>query len=146
MVNMESKKEATAKLMDAAVALVSLPRGFAFDLAKRTGRPDLSSALRKPKATPQLKNLTRSEKIEALLGSVTVDGRKVAGKTIVVVDDLYQSGLTLNYIAEELRAAGAKSVLGLAAIKTLGDDDNVRRVVGGSGAARTDGDDDEDLY
>lgn len=42
-----------------------------------------------------------------------------------MIDDLYQSGLTINYIAEELRAAGAHEVFGLAAVKTLRDDDNL---------------------
>jgi hypoxanthine phosphoribosyltransferase len=60
-----------------------------------------------------------------LVGSVSVDTTKVADKTIVVVDDLYQSGLTISYIAEELRQAGAKEVFGLAAVKTLRNDDNL---------------------
>lgn len=103
----------------------SLPKGFASYLAKRTGKTDFSQAIAKPSATPQLKNLSKTDKVTALLNSVTVDKNEVAGKSIVVVDDLYQSGLTLNYIAEKLRAAGAETVYGLVAVKTMRNDDNI---------------------
>lgn len=103
----------------------SLPRGFAYALAKRTGKPNLSEAVTKSKVTPELKNLSLAEKLDAILCSVTVDSAKVAGKSLVVVDDLYQSGLTISYVAEELRRAGAKEVFGLAAVKTLSNDDNL---------------------
>jgi orotate phosphoribosyltransferase-like protein len=79
------------------------------------------------------------QKVEALVGSVSVDATKVADKTIVVVDDLYQSGLTINYIAEELRQVGAKEVFGLAAVKTLRNDDNLPKI-----AASPHADDDSD--
>lgn len=103
----------------------SLPRGFAAHLAKHADKTDFSAAVIKHSATPQLKNLPRHEKVAALLNSVSVDASKVAGKAIVVVDDLYQSGLTLNYITEKLREAGAATVYGLVAVKTMRDDDNV---------------------
>jgi hypothetical protein len=125
----------------------SLPRGFAAELARRTGKADLSSAVKKSKATPQMKNLSKAQKVEALLGSVAVDSAMVVGKTIVVVDDLYQSGLTLNYVAEELRAAGAAAIFGLAVVKTLRDDDNVPRPAGDPScapSAQVDDDDEDD--
>jgi hypothetical protein len=118
----------------------SLPRGFAAALAKQTGKDDLSTALTKASSTKPLKNLALAEKLEALIGSVSVDSEQVRGKSLVVVDDLYQSGLTINYIAEELRAAGAKSVFGLAAVKTLRDSDNLPR------QASPAGQDDEELF
>jgi hypothetical protein len=106
----------------------SLPRGFAYGLAKHTGKVDLSGAVTKSKVTRELKNLPLEQKLEALVGSVSVDTTKVADKTIVVVDDLYQSGLTINYMAEELRLAGAREVFGLAAVKTLRNDDNLPKI------------------
>lgn len=122
----------------------SLPRGFAAKLAGHTGKSDLSNAVSKSKATRALKNLPWDEKVDALIGSVAVDKAKVSGKSIVVVDDLYQSGLTINYIAEELRAAGAKEVFGLAAVKTLRNDDNVPKT---AALSQVDDDvNDEDLF
>jgi len=91
-----------------------------------------------------IKNLPLEQKVEALVGSVSVDTTKVADKTIVVVDDLYQSGLTINYIAEELRLAGAREVFGLAAVKTLRNDDNRPKI---ASSAQVDDDlDSEDLF
>jgi hypothetical protein len=103
----------------------SLPRGFAVFLARQTGKQNLSAAVTKTHPTKALKNLAKDQKLDALIGSVAVDAAEVSGKSIVVIDDLYQSGLTINYIAEELRAAGAREVFGLAAVKTLRDDDNL---------------------
>jgi predicted amidophosphoribosyltransferase len=106
----------------------SLPAGFARKLAKHTGKLDISDAVAKSRATRQLKNLSREQKVVELVGSVSVDKTKVLGKSIILVDDLYQPGLTINYIAEELRQAGAKEVFGLAAVKTMRSDDNLPRI------------------
>ena len=122
----------------------SLPRGFAHELARQTGKHNLSEAVAKSKVTPELKNLSLAEKLDAILGSVTVDKAKVAGKSIVVVDDLYQSGLTINYLAEELRLAGAREVFGLAAVKTLSNDDNLPKAA--SPLQTGDAGDDEILF
>jgi predicted amidophosphoribosyltransferase len=99
--------------------------------------------LTKASSTSPLKNLARDQKLDALVGSISVDADKVRGKSLVVVDDLYQSGLTINYVAEELRAAGAAEVFGLAAVKTLRDDDNLPRT---SPASQPDDQGDEDLF
>ncbi len=120
----------------------SLPRGFAYELARRTGKANLSEAVTKSKVTPELKNLSLADKLEAILGSVTVDMAKVEGKSIVVVDDLYQSGLTINYVAEELRLAGARKVFGLAAVKTLSNDDNLPK---STAPLQTGGDGDDEI-
>ncbi len=48
----------------------------------------------------------------------------VAGKTIVVIDDLYQSGATMWCYAKYLKDQGAKYVLGLPCVKSLRDSDN----------------------
>ncbi|HET6150154.1 MAG TPA: phosphoribosyltransferase family protein [Polyangia bacterium] len=122
----------------------SLPRGFAHALAKHTGKVDLSAALTKLTATQELKNLAREKKLEALASSIAVDETQVTGKSIVVVDDLYQSGITINFVAETLRRAGAKDVFGLAAVKTLRDDDNLPKT---PASPQTDDDlSDEDLF
>ena len=48
----------------------------------------------------------------------------VNGKTIILIDDIYQSGITIQYIAMKLQQAGAKEVYGLCFEKTLRDTDN----------------------
>lgn len=44
-------------------------------------------AVTRSKDTPELKNLSLAQKLDAILGSVTVDKAKVAGKSIVAIDD-----------------------------------------------------------
>ncbi len=52
------------------------------------------------------------------------DAFDVNGKTVILIDDLYQSGITMQYIAMKLQQAGARKVYGLSFIKTRGDADN----------------------
>ena len=49
----------------------------------------------------------------------------VNDKTVVLIDDKYQSGITIQYIAMKLQEAGAHQVYGLSFVKTLRDTDNV---------------------
>ena len=48
----------------------------------------------------------------------------VEGKTIYIIDDLYQSGATLWSYAKYLKAKGANTVIGLVCVKALSDKDN----------------------
>ena len=41
------------------------------------------------------------------------------GKDIILVDDLYMSGTTLQYVAMKLKEAGARKVFGLCFVKSL---------------------------
>ncbi len=43
---------------------------------------------------------------------------------VILIDDKYQSGITLQYVASRLQSAGAGRVFGLCAVKTLRDTDN----------------------
>lgn len=43
---------------------------------------------------------------------------------VIVIDDKYQSGTTLQYVASVLRASGAGEIYGMCAVKTLRDTDN----------------------
>ena len=49
----------------------------------------------------------------------------VNDKTIILIDDKYQSGITIQYIAMKLQQSGADEVYGLSFVKTLRDTDNV---------------------
>lgn len=46
-------------------------------------------------------------------------------KTVILIDDKYQSGITIQYIAMKLQQAGAYEVYGLSFVKTLRDTANV---------------------
>ena len=48
----------------------------------------------------------------------------IEGKSVVLIDDLYQSGTTIQFVAMKLQEAGARQVCGLSLIKTWRDTDN----------------------
>ena len=53
--------------------------------------------------------------------------RDTRDKTVILIDDKYQSGITIQYIAMKLQEAGARQVYGLCFVKALSNDDNRNR-------------------
>lgn len=94
--------------------IVSGLRGFDFS--------DISSSLSWNKKS-ELKNAESLEdKLDALLNShlMIADDVDLEGKNILLVDDLYKSGLTMQYVAMMLKNAGCSRVFGLTLVKSLG--------------------------
>ena len=66
------------------------------------------------KDTPHQTGLNKENRMINLDNAFNVlDKDKVVGKTILVVDDIYTTGSTLNEIAKTLMKSGAKGVIGL---------------------------------
>lgn len=67
----------------------------------------------------EIKNKDVNEKL-ALLNQfdLQIEGN-VRGKTILLLDDMYQSGLTLQFIAMKMKQAGADRVFGITLVKSL---------------------------
>jgi hypothetical protein len=98
-----------------------LPRYLAQALCERLGKVDGSGWAKKTRATRQQKDVhTFQEKVENVDGAFEVS-RDVDGRTVIVLDDLYQSGATINEVGRMVRAQGARLVLGLAVTKTQKD-------------------------
>lgn len=92
-------------------------RGFnqsgiiAVELARRTGLESNVGALRRVKRTPPLKGMSQQQRRRAVAGAFKVgDVAAVAGRTVVLVDDVLTTGSTANACARELRRAGAARV------------------------------------
>ena len=92
-------------------------RGFnqsamiANELARRTGMPLERLALRRIKATPPLKGFSLSQRRRTVAGAFAVTDRSaVAGKTIILVDDVLTTGSTAIACARTLKRAGAARV------------------------------------
>jgi ComF family protein len=82
-------------------------------LAKRSGLAVAPDILRRTRATPPLKGLGRRERALAVRGAfeVTEEGRKtLAGRHVVLVDDVFTSGATAGACAQALKRGGAQSV------------------------------------
>lgn len=124
------------KVADAVVAMppsspdkkFDLPTHIAKVFARKRDIEDLSHTVRTVKARNQLKNVAVADKLDTIVGTIEVD-EEIAGRTIILIDDLYQSGTTMNYVAMELLDAGAEAVLGLCCEKTCRNDDNVSRSI-----------------
>ncbi len=79
---------------------------------------------------PKMKEISIEEKIEnwnviyATTSAVDINPKSVKGKTVIVIDDLYQSGVTIWAYAKFLKGIGAHCVYGLACVKSMKDTDN----------------------
>ena len=76
-------------------------------------------AIRKQKRFAELKNVYDSEDRRKLLqGAFEVNSSRVKGYRVLLVDDLYRSGATMNAIAYVLNNSGATAVFAFAFTKT----------------------------
>jgi competence protein ComFC len=96
--------------------VLDLARG----LGSRTGVPVSEDALAKVKETPQLKNVYGYQERARLLNEAfEARNSLVQGKTVLLLDDLYRSGATLNAASQALRQRGkAKTIYVLALTRT----------------------------
>lgn len=89
-------------------------------LGKKLEVPVLDRCVTKTKRTPQLKDIYNYEERRKLLeGAFAINRSQSAGKTLLLFDDLYRSGATMNAVARELATTGdAKDVFALALTHT----------------------------
>lgn len=87
-------------------------------LAQQLG-VQLLDGVSKVKDTPQLKDVSVEQRQKLLEGVHAVDPAKTKGKKILLLDDLFQSGATMNAVAAILLGAGgASKVYALALTRT----------------------------
>jgi predicted amidophosphoribosyltransferase len=86
-----------------------------FQIADEIGRllnvPVDKRSVRKVKETPELKNVEYAKRLELLGGAHAVDADASRGRRILLLDDLYQSGATLNVIARLLKEVGGAAAV-----------------------------------
>ncbi len=103
----------------------NLPRYLATRIAEEWGRENLSRHVQTIKKRNSIKNVPLGQKLGTLLGTMRVDSDVFDGKRVLLIDDLYQSGISMNYCALLLLKAGARKIFGLACEKTCRNDDNI---------------------
>lgn len=109
---------------DPAVAGASFVTRMASQISEKSGLPDCSPAISWKAKKEPLKTKAFDERwsyLESVGLNVSADVRE---KSIVVVDDLYQSGTSIAFIASKLLSNGASRVIGLSVVKSLSDSDN----------------------
>lgn len=97
-----------------------LPLEIVKQITLRFSMMDGSNHITKNRTTRPMKDCeTLQEKAENLRGAFTVnDGADINGRRVLVIDDIYQTGSTLNEVKNVLFEAGAKEVIALVATKT----------------------------
>jgi predicted amidophosphoribosyltransferase len=105
----------------------NLPVYLAELIAADRGIEDLSDSIRTLGGRDSIKNATVEDKLNILRGKIKVENDVFTDKTVILIDDLYQSGISMNYCAHLLLEHGAARVFGLACEKTCRNDDNVSR-------------------
>jgi competence protein ComFC len=90
------------------------------EISVRTKIELCSLCIEKIRQTPQLKNVyDYKERTTALEGAFRVDAEKTSGKRILLFDDLFRSGATMNAITEHLIEEGkAETVYALTLTQT----------------------------
>jgi competence protein ComFC len=67
---------------------------------------------------------TAAERLSELEGTIDiVNEEDIRGRRVLIVDDLYQSGTTMNYVGMLLLEKGASAVYGLSCEKTCSNQD-----------------------
>ena len=83
---------------------------------------DISDKVSWASKNKDLKNIhSTEEKMKALQGfGLTFDDIDLKDKAVVLVDDMYKSGLTMQFVAMKLKEAKVKYVFGICLVKALG--------------------------
>jgi hypothetical protein len=102
-----------------------LPSALAETVAKNLGKEDVtpSFTFSTRKAVP-LKEAQVEQKWQVLDATGLHLATKLPDADVVLIDDKYQSGTTMQFVAMKLQEAGARYVFGISLVKTLRDTDN----------------------
>ena len=103
---------------------LGLPAHLAKQVAAALDADDISDQVSWNGPKPSIKNVDMANKWAALdQVGLTID-EALTGRNVLIIDDMYQSGATIHYLASELQEAGAESVHCLSVVKARRDTDN----------------------
>lgn len=108
--------------------IFDLPREVASLVSQRIQKTDVTSGFVVKGQKEPIRGTTIDQKWDvwesAQVSFQDPPALKIRDKKIILIDDKYQSGITIQYIAMKLQEAGAKKIYGLSFVKTLRDTDN----------------------
>ena len=92
---------------------------IADELSRRFNVPVVKAVSKNAAGAAELKNLREYHERQAVLqDALVVNGRPIAGKRVLLLDDLIRSGATLGAVAAALTDAGAAIIFAFALTKT----------------------------
>lgn len=107
-----------------------LPSSLAADLAVKLNIEDITSTFRYTGEKAQGKTLSRDDKWAAWEAAGLSCTKDLEGKDVILIDDLYQSGISVNFVGMKLQEANCGKICGLYIVKSLNDKDNIQRTPG----------------
>ena len=87
-------------------------------IAAALGVPVLDNVVEKVKATQQMKNVPVNEREALLAEAINTGTASAAGVSVLIVDDLWETGTTMRRVATLVSATGAKEVRVLVMTRT----------------------------
>lgn len=101
-----------------------LPREIVSRVSQKISKPNITDHFEFKQEKSPLKGCNLEEKWKKWEDTGVLFKRNIRGKTVLLIDDLYQSGISLQYIAMKLQDAGCEEVYGLTVVKSWSDTDN----------------------
>lgn len=102
-----------------------LPSVIAQNIANKLKLTDITSNFIYGSSRPQVKECSLNEKWNAWeKADISVNIANINNEDIILIDDLYQSGVSVNFIAMKLQEAGFEKICGLYFVKSRKDTDN----------------------
>ncbi len=99
-----------------------LPTFLADTVSDKTGIASGVGFVDKVRETQPMKEcISIQEKVDNIKDAFKVDPARIAGKSIIIIDDIYQSGFSINELGRCVRSSGASLVLGATVTKTMKD-------------------------
>ena len=86
---------------------------FAKELSKETGVPVENGIVRREIETVAMKQLNRQKRKKNLLNAFILAKNVVQFRKVLIVDDIYTTGTTMDEVAKTLKDGGVKEVCGL---------------------------------
>ncbi|MBL0320168.1 MAG: hypothetical protein IPP74_12905 [Alphaproteobacteria bacterium] len=106
-----------------------LPSTLVSNISNNLNKLDITSNFRFHSSKSSIKESSLDQKWDVWestgLYYDSATGPNLKGKTIILIDDKYQSGITIQFVAMKLQQAGASAIYGLSIVKTLRDTDNL---------------------